>query len=315
MDELNVVTALSPMRMAIEIACKSDGVATRRELRAAGIGDATIHRWIKNGFLRPIHRGVYLVGGAPLTIRAELRAATARGGPNAHVAEIGALYLGRATDRPPANIVLLSSSNFRDFDDITMKRSESFPEEERTHYSGIRCTTVARAIVDLSAHHPSQRLVRWMRNAEFHKTLRLDDVRAAEHRLAPRGHGTVLREALLKIDIGHGGTDSVLEDILQSLMIAAELPDPIVGALMPGVLKPNERVDFLFREFGLVVEADGPHHLEPMQRSTDHRRDAQLRAAGYEVLRFWWYEIEREPVKVIATIRAMLHARCHMGVS
>lgn len=47
---------------------------------------------------------------------------------------------------------------------------------------------------------------------------------------------------------------------------------------------PGIRVDFLIEGL-LVVEVDGPHHIQRAKRERDQRRDAQLKAAGYSVHR------------------------------
>jgi len=47
-------------------------------------------------------------------------------------------------------------------------------------------------------------------------------------------------------------------------------------------------VDFINFERRLIIEADGSQHAE---NDYDQRRDAYLRAQGFEVLRFWNNEI------------------------
>jgi very-short-patch-repair endonuclease len=296
------------MQRVMRLAFPRDAVLARWEMTHAGIGDETIESWLIDDFLRRMHRGVYHVGGGALTCRGRLRGAMHRGGKNAYVAGYGALYLGRAIQREPYRIELVSTTSDRDFDAVRVRRTTSLPARERVEYDGIRSVSVARAITDLAHDNPPLRLVRWMRNAEFHGNLRIEDVRAAEHRLASRGHAPALRTALHELEADNGGTDSALEDHLLELMIGAKLPLARVGCPIQGVLNDDERVDFLFAEYGLVIEADGPHHLEPVQRAIDRRRDRDLRKAGYRVLRFWWYEIEDEPAKVLDAIRIALSA-------
>ena len=48
-------------------------------------------------------------------------------------------------------------------------------------------------------------------------------------------------------------------------------------------------VDFLCKELGLIVEADGGQHTE--QEIYDARRTAWLEAQGYTVIRFWNVDI------------------------
>lgn len=53
-----------------------------------------------------------------------------------------------------------------------------------------------------------------------------------------------------------------------------------------------------------VIEADGPHHDLPAQARKDRRRDAAMRAMGYEVWRFSQAAIVRSPVACIQQVIA-----------
>ena len=57
----------------------------------------------------------------------------------------------------------------------------------------------------------------------------------------------------------------------------------------------DSRVDFAlaYGDIRLVVEADGPDHLEPAQKRADDRRDSLLKAAGWQVLRITNAEIDK----------------------
>ncbi len=65
-------------------------------------------------------------------------------------------------------------------------------------------------------------------------------------------------------------------------------------------------VDFLCREYWLVVELDGAQHSESKH---DARRDSWLNSNGYSVLRFWNHEVLKERRAVLDTILAALEGR------
>jgi hypothetical protein len=66
-------------------------------------------------------------------------------------------------------------------------------------------------------------------------------------------------------------------------------------------------VDFLWRDARLIVETDGYRfHRGRANFEHDRRRQTQLVAAGYEVLRFSWRQVIDEPRVVAATIRVGL---------
>jgi very-short-patch-repair endonuclease len=64
-------------------------------------------------------------------------------------------------------------------------------------------------------------------------------------------------------------------------------------------------VDFVCRERMLIVEADGGQHADSL---SDRRRDEELKAAGYRILRFWNTDILRNRKGVSTVILAALRA-------
>lgn len=65
-------------------------------------------------------------------------------------------------------------------------------------------------------------------------------------------------------------------------------------------------LDFVCLEAKLVVEVDGGQHVE--QRQDDISRDANLRAAGFAVLRFWNHQVMQQSDDVMEAIVAALPA-------
>ncbi len=62
-------------------------------------------------------------------------------------------------------------------------------------------------------------------------------------------------------------------------------------------------VDFVCREKKLIIEADGGQHADNLD---DNRRDKQLIADGYQVLRFWNTDILGNNEGVLMAILAAL---------
>lgn len=89
------------------------------------------------------------------------------------------------------------------------------------------------------------------------------------------------------------------------LIRAARLPTPAVNVWLNGY-----EVDFLWREHRLVVETDGyAFHSSRRSFEGDRRRDRDLQAAGYVVLRITWRELKDEPEAVVAELAAALTRR------
>jgi very-short-patch-repair endonuclease len=61
----------------------------------------------------------------------------------------------------------------------------------------------------------------------------------------------------------------------------------------------GHEVDAYWPERRFIAEIDGPGHQRPRTRRRDARRDRQLRAAGYSVLRFADTDVEQRPEWVL----------------
>jgi very-short-patch-repair endonuclease len=58
------------------------------------------------------------------------------------------------------------------------------------------------------------------------------------------------------------------------------------------------------------VEIDGfAFHSSRRAFEADRRRDAELQARGWRVVRITWRQLAREPERVVATIATLLAAR------
>ncbi|MGH2989826.1 MAG: endonuclease domain-containing protein [Solirubrobacterales bacterium] len=70
------------------------------------------------------------------------------------------------------------------------------------------------------------------------------------------------------------------------------------------------RVDFLWREAGLVVEVDGyAYHADRATFESDRARDRDLKRRGIEVLRFADRELASNEREVAASVRDHLRQR------
>jgi very-short-patch-repair endonuclease len=75
---------------------------------------------------------------------------------------------------------------------------------------------------------------------------------------------------------------------------------PLANPVRPDLLWPEDR---------LIVEIDGPEHLEPAHFAADRRRDVDLQLAGYAVLRFTNAEIQHDVAAVVSRIERFVQSR------
>jgi hypothetical protein len=105
-------------------------------------------------------------------------------------------------------------------------------------------------------------------------------------------------------------SESVLESISRVAFHEQGLPPPVLQAWVGDAGEVIGRVDFLWRAYRTIGEADGAiKYAGPTRAVAQLRRDARLRRAGFEVVHFTWDEIIHKPDQVAASIRAAFRRR------
>jgi very-short-patch-repair endonuclease len=177
---------------------------------------------------------------------------------------------------------------------------------------GIPVTTVARTVFDLaSCVHPS-RAERALDNALTRKLVDLESMRATTIELLRPGRtGSALMRQLLAVR-GAGyippasGMEARVLALLAAVGIEMEWQVDRGGDVWIG------RVDFYYRRLRLVIEVDSDlHHDSKLDVESDERRDAALRAAGFEVLRIKEQLLRESSQDVVVVVREALARRKH----
>lgn len=298
-----------PRRVA-DLATTQDGLVTTAQLHAFGVDDDTILRWTRAGWLHRRHEGVHAVGHRSLPPRGRLRAAVLAAGEGAALSHLAAaVHLDLLRWRLGRIDVIVPRSGERERDGVAFHRPRIYsPALDTSMVDGIRCTTVARTLVDLAAVVRPAPLERAVERAEYLDVL---DLRAIAEVLArisrPRGVRT-LRRCLGPGRLDAARAESRLERALLRHLIDAGIERPVLQAAFE--LDPGEwiRADFHWPRRGLIVEADGPHHARPLRAAADARRDTMLRARGLRVLRIAYTVIESDPAQAVAAVRSLLAA-------
>jgi hypothetical protein len=255
-----------------------------------------------------LHRGVYaVVGPGLLRIEGHWLAAVLAVGDGAVLSHHSAAALWdllTSTARAPDVAV---ARRVKPRAGIRLHCLRSLPVGHVTTRNAIRCTTVARTIVDLAAVLSPRRLERALGQAEV---LRLYDRNEIHAILAanPRRRGSRTLRALL------GGPDpsttltrSPLEELLLALCDRAGLARPEFN--VPYTLPDGTEIsiDALWRAAGLAVELDSRgFHSTWRAQVRDRRRDAQLVLAGLKPLRFTDADLTSEADATVALLRDLV---------
>lgn len=281
--------------------------------------------------LRPLHRGVYLLGqlrGPLEPERAREMAAVLACGPGAVISHRSAAWLWDLLPRAggPAGVarprtaaasahpagagsgvdvdVTVPGRARRRRPGIRAHRSHDLGAGETTQLDGIPITTPARTLRDLSIVVGPRELNRAAARAERRKLIRAEELASLVARHSRRRGAPVLRAAMGE-DGGPALTRSEAEERFLDLVRRGQLPAPETNVLVRG-----HEVDFLWRAARLAVEVDGfGFHASRRSFENDRRRDAELAAAGVHVVRVTWSQIVREPSATLVRVaQALTHA-------
>ena len=255
------------------LAARQGGCVSRAQLTALGLTPDAIKHALRRGWLTRAHRGVFKVTLSTLPfLQPEWAAHLATTGTLANDSA-GAIH--RIRPKPHAVHVIVPR-NRRSQPGLHIHRAQLQPHEVTT-VNGLPVTTPRRTLQDLR------------------RTLSLNDYARARNEAEVLG-------LVAAPDEGPTLTRSEAERLLLRIIESAGLPRP----------QTNQRigrweVDALYPEHRLAIEIDGfRYHSTRASFERDRRKDAELTALGYRVLRFTYRQLADEPLYVAATIAPTL---------
>jgi very-short-patch-repair endonuclease len=280
----------------VALARRRHGVVTTAQLLQAGFGHNAIASKVERGWLRRMHRGVYLVGAleTPLTRPAAALLAT---GPRAFLSHrTAATIWGILPPRPadPIQVTLLNA-NRRSRRGLEIHRAERI--ETRRRY-GLRLTSPPQTLLGLAATNPNE-LEEALNEAHVKRLVTHQEVRRMVERSRPGVN--VLREVAQE---SPGMTRSKAERLVRALVKRAGLPAPQSSVRVAGY-----EVDLYWPAQRLVVEYDGwDTHCSRPAFESDRLKDAALQLAGERVLRVTGRQLARRPEELVARFATGLAA-------
>ncbi len=284
-----------------QIAGRQDNVISREQLLAIGVGRGVIARQLERRRWQRLHRNVYLIGAAPPTLRARAWAAALACGEGSVISQstAAALY-GLMAPRGDVHVTVPGRNpGYRQ--GVQIHRVTTLSLDEIVVRDGLTLTSPARTICDVAGIAPLNQAERVLAEARLQ---RLVTTRALERVIerTPTLKGSSVIRTLLQANDDSGYTRSEAERRMCRLARAAGIDQPLVNAPLLGFV-----VDFLWPDQRLVVEVDGyQFHGHRQSFESDRRRDQQLVAAGYRVVRVTWIQLRDEPIAVITSIAQAL---------
>jgi hypothetical protein len=224
-------------------------------------------------------------------------------GPGAALSHLDAAVLWRIYQSTGTRIHVVGTSN-RQVKGLWIHRARRLDREDVTVHEGIRVTTVARTLVDLTDLLPRDRLLRAMREAEYLRLLDLDSLNAVVERSRGRRNLKSLKHALTHHREGQV-VRGELEHRFLELVDRAGLPPPETNVRVRTRTR-TYTVDCLWRTARVAVELDGrAAHARTASFEEDRARDAALSAIGLRPLRYTWRRVTAESAEVVAELQAV----------
>ena len=282
-------------------------------MTAAGLSAAQIRRLVRQGVLLHVGYGAYAraalagrvagdrVGGQTLRLVSVLAVAGsgAVGSHHSAAAIHGLDQLGRLS--PEVVAVTRAPGGNRTGRPGVRLHIAALPRRHITVCSGVRVTSVARTVVDLARTSSFRAGVVVADSALRSRKVSKDELRAV---VADCARWPGVRQASLVVEFSDGLSESALESISRVAFRDHGIPAPELQVPVGGDNGVVGRADFLWRRYGTIGEADGAMKYANTARAISQlRRDADLRAAGFQVVHFTWPEIVKTPGQVAASIR------------
>ena len=298
-------------------------IMTAAELLSAGFSAAQIRTRVQSGDLIRLDRGVYAPAGLAMKVektdrgKLALRAAAtlASLGPGSAASHhTAARILGLDLLGKPADEIAITrspgSGSRKSWQGVRV-HTAALPTQHLAQGGGVPVTSTARTVVDLARASAFRSGVVVADSALRRK---LTTKAALQAVVADCRRWPGVQRAAEVVAFGDALSESALESIARVAFRDCSLPPPELQAVLGADGRIIARVDFYWKRFRTVAEADGELKYDNRFEATYQlRRDADLRDAGYEVVHFGWNDVYFTPTQVAASIRAAFRRASRSG--
>ena len=298
-------------RAIARLAERQHGLITRHQLSELGAGDTFAYHRTRSGKWSLVSRGVFRVGGAPITFHQRCMAAVLAAGPGALLSHRTALRLWEAAPRSavPLEVSVPRGRQHRQAGVIThTSRDIALARPVIRHR--IPTTGLARTLLDLGAVDPTGvRGAVWL--ARRTHGLGWDTMLQAlvEHGKHGRSGVGPLRQVVAE-HYGELSRDSATEDLAFRILDDSPIPRPATQIPVMCADGVEVTVDLGWPNFGAYLEIHGVDHLtnEDLQHLDLHRRN-QIELAGHRLLIYSGRLLRRQPDQFVHDVAAMLRSQ------
>jgi hypothetical protein len=289
-----------------EIAGRQHGIVARSQVEGLGLSGETIDRWIRKERVHRIHPGVYALGHDVITRRGRWMAAVLASGSGAVLSHRSATGLWGIWGSGAGESHVTVPRHMRSQRSIH-RHFGALPDDEVTKRDGIPVTSAARTVLDLAADRDEAVAESALREMEYLAIYGPVSLPTLLERYPRHGGAAVVGRCLERLKDGPGGRiRSPLEELFLPFLDTHHIPRPRLNAWL-SIGEDPFQVDCLWPDARLVGELDGfASHGTKRAMRADRKRDRQLLAASYRVVRIVDSQIRSEPSAVAADLCALL---------
>jgi hypothetical protein len=293
------------MAKLTRLAAGQEDVVATRQMAALGFSRHEQRTLVRGGHLYRVHRGVYVLGRARPRRRGWLFAALLAFGPDAFLSHRTAAALAglAGLNTYDIHVSVPGRGAAGQVRDVTVHRTRQKPDpRDIRDRGGLRASSVARALVEISEAEPADELDRMVELA-FRRRVEMAQIEETLARLR-RGRRLDGLDAALARYRPRPFDRSGLE---RSIAAAIER-DPDVPAPLRNQIRDGYELDFVWQRERVYLEGDGSaYHNLPQDIERDKLKDARLAARGWLPVRVTDVRWEMEPGAVL--VKAILAVR------
>lgn len=292
-------------KRCLQLAARQRGVIRHDQARDCGLSRDQLQWRARSGRLCRVYPGVYRVAGAPEDASQRLKALALwlAGGVLSHQT---AAALHGFSQFAPGPLEATVTHGARAPSGVVVHRVGAIAPRDVTSLDGLPVTSISRTLIDLSATLEPSLFRSCCDEALRRKWTTLDRLDATLERNLRRPGLTQVRAVLHALRGGDGPTESELEHLVRELLRDAGFPEPD----RQRAIRTRERlrrVDFVFTDARVIIEADGyAYHSSAQSFEDDRRRDNALAARGYVVLHWTWTALHETPERLLVDLAACL---------
>lgn len=296
------------------LAASQHGVVTRSQAAELELSRKAVAALVQRGFWEEIHPGLLVLVSAPDTWRrrVELAVQARRGTPV--VSHQAAARLHRIEGFEESDVVV-----------VTMERGQRRPPSKVVvHWvaapiaardlvtiDGVRCTSLARTLVDLAAVAPADALERALDDFERRgqRLAWLEQTAQRVHRPGQSGTRLILREVAARQARGQV-RGSWFQKVLKDCLASPRIPGLVEEYEIRDGKRLIARVDLAVPLVRLGIEAHSrSFHTGAAAEARDERRDRAAAEVGWELQYFGFAETHQTPLDVCRSIERIVARR------